>query len=50
MNVVDAAERTITSAEATALTEWNAYRRGDTISQLKWRRGGAKPEAFPEPV
>lgn len=28
---------------------WNAYRRGDTVGQLRWRAGGASPEKFPEP-
>lgn len=29
---------------------WNAYRRGDDLKMLHWRRGGATPEAFPEPI
>lgn len=29
---------------------WNAYRKGETVSFLRWRAGGASPEAFPEPV
>lgn len=28
---------------------WNAYRDGVELHQLKFRKGGAKPEAFPEP-
>lgn len=29
---------------------WNAYRAGESISILRWRPGGAKPEQFPEPM
>jgi hypothetical protein len=29
---------------------WNAYREGRAISMLRYRPGGAHPEAFPEPV
>lgn len=29
---------------------WNAYREGRELTQLKWTRGGAHPEAFPELV
>lgn len=28
---------------------WNAYRAGDEMKILRWRAGGANPEAFPEP-
>ena len=35
---------------AVTIKAWNAYRRGDKISQLKFRVGGAKPEQFPEPI
>ncbi|SDH55871.1 hypothetical protein [Microbacterium sp. 77mftsu3.1] len=28
---------------------WNAYREGDQVQNLSYRRGGAAPEAFPEP-
>ena len=34
---------------AVTIKAWNSYRDGDEISQLKYRMGGAKPEAFPEP-
>lgn len=33
---------------ALGIKAWNAYRRGETIALLKFRVGGAKPEAFPE--
>jgi hypothetical protein len=29
---------------------WNAYRQGETVGLYRWRAGGAKPEAFPEPI
>lgn len=28
---------------------WNFYREGAEVKLLRWRRGGAKPEAFPTP-
>jgi hypothetical protein len=28
---------------------WNAFRDGDPVRVLSWRRGGANPEPFPEP-
>jgi hypothetical protein len=28
---------------------WNAYRKGEQIFLLHWRRGGARPERFPIP-
>lgn len=28
---------------------WNAFRDGDELHVLQWRRGGAKPESFPIP-
>lgn len=28
---------------------WNAFRRGDEMKNLSWRRGGHSPEAFPVP-
>lgn len=34
---------------ALTIKAWNAYRAGSTISQLKYRPGGATPERFPEP-
>lgn len=45
------AERKLRDYEVLALLfkAWNAYRTGDNIRQLRWRAGGAKPEAFPEP-
>ena len=33
---------------AILIKAWNYYRDGDTINNLRWRRGGASPEAFPE--
>lgn len=35
---------------AVTIKAWNAYRRGDTVGLYRWRTGGAKPEAFPEPI
>jgi hypothetical protein len=32
------------------LKAWNAYRRGEPLSRLLFRMGGANPEAFPEPI
>lgn len=29
---------------------WNAFVLGEEVEQFRWRSGGAKPEAFPEPV
>jgi hypothetical protein len=34
---------------AITIKTWNAFRNGDEIGQLKWRAGGAAPEAFPIP-
>lgn len=42
-------ERSITYLTAIVIKAWNFYRDGKTISLLRWRRGGATPEAFPEP-
>lgn len=41
----------IPSDEAVALLvkAWNAFRDGNTVQILSWKRGGATPEAFPEP-
>lgn len=33
---------------ALIIKAWNAYLRGDEMGNLRWLRGGAKPEAFPE--
>ena len=36
---------------AITIKAWNAYRRGVTdMVQLRWKRGGKYPEAFPEPI
>jgi len=42
----------ITADLAVALTikAWNAYREGDPVRALSYRRGGASPETFPTPV
>lgn len=34
---------------AVTIKAWNAYREGETVGQLRFRTGGAKPERFPEP-
>jgi hypothetical protein len=35
--------------QAIWIKAWNAYRRGDAVRLLKWKTGGARPEAFPKP-
>jgi hypothetical protein len=35
---------------AIVIKAWNSYRRGQEISHLRWKPGGAKPEAFPIPI
>lgn len=50
-----ASTRTVISkdAETTAaylLKTWNAWRRGDDLKLIRWRRGGGSPEAFPTPL
>lgn len=35
---------------ALVIKAWNAYRRGNPISQLRWNPGGANPESFPQPL
>lgn len=35
---------------AITVKAWNAYRNGETVGLYRWRPGGAKPEAFPEPA
>lgn len=32
---------------ALTIKAWKAWRRGDRLNNLRWRRGGAQPEAFP---
>lgn len=36
-------------AAAVVIKAWNKYRDGESIGLLKYRPGGANPEAFPEP-
>lgn len=43
-------ERSRTHLIAITIKAWNAYRRGDKVGLLRYRSGGAKPEAFPEPI
>lgn len=43
-------ERNRTWMLAITIKSWNAYRNGDTVGLFRWRPGGAKPEAFPEPI
>jgi hypothetical protein len=33
---------------ALTIKAWNAYMKGSDVAQLRWIRGGAKPEPFPE--
>ena len=35
---------------AVVIKGWNAFRAGTPVKTLWWRSGGAKPEAFPEPM
>lgn len=42
-------ERSRTWMIAVTIKAWNAYRRGDSVGLYRFRTGGAKPEAFPEP-
>lgn len=35
---------------ALIIKAWNLYRRGDTVTLLVWKQGGAQPEAFPTPM
>lgn len=35
---------------AYTIKAWNAYRLGESLKLLRWRAGGAKPEAFPEAI
>lgn len=37
-------------AHAWLIKGWNAFMRGDTVRSITWRRGGASPEQFPEPI
>lgn len=39
-----------TYVQAYLTKAWNAYRRGEEMSHLRWNPGGAKPEPFPELV
>jgi hypothetical protein len=33
---------------AIVIKAWNAFLEGRSVSEMRWRRGGAKPEPFPE--
>jgi hypothetical protein len=37
------------SKYALLIKTWNFYRDGAEVKSLRWRRGGSKPESFPEP-
>lgn len=41
--------RNVTYLAAITIKAWNAYRAGEEVHQLRWRAGGANPEAIPEP-
>lgn len=45
----DRGERSTRLLSAVTIKAWNKYRAGETIGLLKFRAGGANPEAFPEP-
>lgn len=49
MNEDNKGERNQRYVAAITIKAWNAYRAGESIGLLKFRTGGAKPEAFPEP-
>lgn len=36
-------------AVALIIKAWNAFRAGESLQVLAWKRGGASPESFPEP-
>lgn len=40
---------TVDTSLAMIFKAWNAYRAGDSIRILSWKRGGSSPESFPEP-
>ena len=40
------ADRQLTAAYA--IKAWNAYMNGNEINNLQWRKGGARPERFPQ--
>lgn len=42
-------ERSQTYLAAITIKAWNAYRQGRTVGMYRWKPGGARPEAFPEP-
>ncbi len=42
-------ERNQTYLLAITIKAWNAFRAGETVGLYRWKPGGAKPEAFPEP-
>jgi len=42
-------ERSARFLAAVSIKAWNKYRDGESVGQLKFRSGGAKPETFPEP-
>lgn len=42
-------ERSKTYLSAVTIKAWNKYRAGEQCGQLRFRSGGANPEAFPEP-
>ena len=42
-------ERSLTYLTAITIKAWNAYRDGEKLGLLTFRRGGASPERFPEP-
>lgn len=50
MNVKNSlASRTERDLLAVTIKAWNFYRAGETVKNLMWRPGGARPEPFPEP-
>lgn len=43
-------ERSQTYLSAIVIKAWNAFREGNTVGLYRWKPGGSKPEAFPEPI
>lgn len=49
MNAVNKAKINEVEIAALMIKAWNAYRKGENRSNLRWTTGGAHPEDFPEP-
>jgi hypothetical protein len=47
-NLTSTGKLDATMIHALIIKTWNAYLRGEEYTQVRWRRGGPQPEAFPE--